>query len=78
MEEEKEEGEGESKGDLSTQMVETRVRLQDARLRVEENLTRLSKEFSIEWDIRGLVTSNPLKSLGIACAIGFYIGLRKG
>lgn len=53
-----------------------RESIDDARAQIARSLETIQDEVEETLDWKGWVNDNPWTAVGIACAVGFYIGLR--
>ncbi len=64
------------KNDYSTEVVEIQTSIRDAQARIEANLRGLEKEVTQRFDVKDWIRTNPGKSVGLAFALGLYVGLK--
>ena len=62
--------------DYRTEVVEIQSSIRDAQARIEANLRDLEEEVIHRFDVKAWIRMNPGKSVGLAFALGLYVGLK--
>lgn len=64
------------KNDYRTEVVEIQTSIRDAQARIEANLREFEDEVIQRFDVQDWIRKNPGKSVGLAFALGLYVGLK--
>ncbi len=62
--------------EYSMEVVEIHTSIRDAKARIEANLRGLEKEVVQRLDVADWIRKHPGKSVGLAFAMGLYVGLK--
>jgi len=60
----------------STEVVEIQTSIRDAKARIEANLRGLENDVVQRLDLKDWIRKHPGKSVGLAFALGLYVGLK--
>lgn len=62
--------------DYNAELADIQANIDATRRRIESNLKGLEEEVSRRVDVKGWIQANPGKAVGLAFALGLYVGLK--